>query len=312
MLFLDLETSCTSQALANTMGAVGNMLTIISIVVPILLMISLIIKVAKMVRNPDDKKGLSKIKNSIIAAVVIFFIPTFVNILFQAMGEKYNVSSCWMLAKTTKYTITSPQYMEIEAKEKHKVTTDPEEYQKGVPKPKEEKENNSSSNNIKATTVAGGITPELGNKLVEVARTQIGVPYHSMHYGPKGSGHDGFGCAMFVSYCYNQVFFGGVSGQNYDTSGFYGSTYEYWGNVTNDGYNPHNQKFVEVQPNQAQPGDVIAFLRGGDHYSSHSNCYHVGLYAGNGNVIDSSDAGVTERGININSGDLHFLRYVGR
>ena len=306
MQILDLETSCTSQALANTMGAVGNMLNIIGILVPILLMISLGIKIAKMVANPDNKKGLTQIKNSLIAAAVVFFIPVFVNVLFYSMGEKYNVSSCWMLAKSNSYTVNSPQYMEIEKKEKHGITTDPDEYQKGKPKPKNQ-----------ATTVAGGITTETGNRLVEVARSQIGVPYHTMNYGPKGSGNEGFGCAMFVSYCYNQVFFGGVSGQNYDTSGFYGSTYEFWGNVTNDGYNAHNQKFVEVQPSAAQAGDVIAFLRGNDHYSSHDNCYHVGLYIGNGQMIDSSGSGtsgrgVAEGGIDINRSDIHFLRYVGR
>lgn len=271
-----------------------------------------------MVTNPDDKKGLSKIKNSVIAAIVIFFIPMLVNVLFQAMGEKYNVSSCWMLAKTTKYTVESLQYMDIEEQEKHKITTDESDYEKGVPKPIENTNSNTSTNsNSNATTIQGGITSETGNKLVEVARSQIGVPYHTMHYGPKGSGSEGFGCAMFVSYCYNQVFFGGVSGQDYSTSGFFGSTYEYWGNVTNDGYNAHNKKFVEVKPEQAQAGDVIAFLRGNNHYSSHDNCYHVGLYIGNGQMIDSSGSGtsgrgVAEGGIDINRGDIHFLRYVGR
>ena len=316
MQILDLETSCTSQGLANTMFAVGNMLNIICIIVPILLMISLIIKVAKMVKDPDNKKGLSQIKNSIIAAVIIFFIPTFLNILTQAMGEKYNISSCWMLAQSTKYTINNTSYMDIDSKDKNPVYTEPDEYQKGKPKPKETKGTNGTSGPA-ATTVSGGITTELGNRLVEVARTQIGVPYHTMHYGPKGSGNEGFGCAMFVSYCYNQVFFGGVSGQDYSTSGFFGSTYEYWGNVTRDGYNAHNQKFVEVQPSQAQAGDVITFLRGNDHYSSHDNCYHVGLYIGNGQMIDSSGSGtsgrgVAEGGIDINRSDIHFLRYVGR
>ena len=315
MLILDLETSCTSQSLANVMGFVNNTLTLLEIVVPILLIISLSIKITKMVKDPDNKKLLPQIRNSIIATIIVFFIPMFLNVLFQAMGEKYNVSSCWMLAKTTKYTIESINYMQIEETDKHGISTNPEEYQKGVPKPKENTSNNSS--NSGATTISGGITSETGNKLVEVARSQIGVPYHTMHYGPKGSGNEGFGCAMFVSYCYNQVFFGGVSGQEYGTSGFYGSTYEFWGNVTNDGYNAHNQKFVEVKPEQAQAGDVIAFLRGNNHYSSHDNCYHVGLYIGNGKMIDSSGSGtsgrgVAEGGIDINRSDIHFLRYMGR
>ena len=315
MLFLDLETSCTSQTLSSVMGFVGRLLDLIGIIVPILLMIMLTIKIAKVVRNPDDKKLQPQIKNSIMAAIVVFMIPVITNACFSMLGEKTNISSCWLLAKSNSYTINSPQYIAIEKEKRNSIYNNPEDYQKGVPKPEPTPtapESNTPGNNTPATTISGGTTLATGNRLVEVGRTQIGVPYHSMHYGPKGSGHDGFGCAMFVSYCYNQVFFGGVSGQEMGLGGFYGSTYEYWGNVTRDGYNPHNKKFVEVASSQAQPGDVVAFLRGGDHYASYSNCYHVGLYAGNGNIIDSSDAGVQERPININNGDLHFLRYMGR
>lgn len=303
MLILDLETSCTSQELANIMSIIGKLLTIISIVAPILLLISLAIKITKMVMNPEDKKGLPKIRNSIIATVVIFMIPVIVNVVFQMMGEKYNISSCWLLAKDNRQSINNSQYIEIEKKARQKINIEPSDYEKGVYNPN------------KATSVKGGITKELGNRLVEVARSQIGVSYHTMHYGPKGSGDEGFGCAMFVSYCYNQVFFGGASGQNMG-DGFFGSTYEFWGNVSHDGYDAYNKKFVEVEPSQAQAGDVIAFLRGSDHYSSHSNCYHVGLYIGNGRMIDSSGSGTSGRGvaegdIDINRSDIHFLRYVG-
>lgn len=299
MLFLDLETSCTSIELANLMKIVNNILTLISIVAPILLIIMLAVIFTQLVKDPDNKKLLSKLRNSIIALVVIFLIPVIVNAFFYALGEKYDVSSCWMLAKEHGYVISDPKYMAIEEEKYQSILTNPKDYEKGKP-------------STKATTIKGGITPELGRRLVAVGKTQLGVPYHSMHYGPKGSGHDGFGCAMFVSYCYNQVFFGGVSGQSPGLGGFYGSTYEYWGNVTRDGYNPHNKKFIEVSPQKAQAGDVVAFLRGGDHYSSYSNCYHVALYEGNGRIIHSAYSGVGEQSININNGDYHFLRYVGK
>ena len=287
MLLLDLETSCTSIELGNLMSIVNNILTLITIVAPILLIISLAITLTQLVKDPDNKKLKPKLRNSIIALFVIFFVPVIINAFMYALGEKYNISSCWMLAKEHKYVITDPKYMEIEEEKYKTIIINPKDYEKGNPGG--------------ATTIKGGITPELGRRLVEVGRTQLGVPYHSMHYGPKGSGHDGFGCAMFVSYCYNQVFFGGVSGQNPGLGGFYGSTYEYWGNVTRDGYNPHNKKFVEVSPGAAQAGDVVAFLRGGNHYSSYSNCYHVALYEGNGRIIHSANSGVGEQNININS-----------
>ena len=49
--------------------------------------------------------------------------------------------------------------------------------------------------------------------MLEIARSQLGVPYNSMNYGPAEEGGEGFGCAMFVSYVYNNLLFGGVSGQ---------------------------------------------------------------------------------------------------
>ena len=307
MLLLDLETSCTDQGLANIIGVFSNIFNVICIIVPIVLMISLVINIMKLMTSPDDKKQPKKIFVSVIAAVVIFFIPMLVNVVIVMIGEKYNFTSCYMLAKEHRISLSSPNYIDpYTGKEKSKFITD-QTYEKGDEK----------KDDVSATTISGGITPELGARLVAVGRTQIGVPYHTMHYGPKGSGHEGFGCAMFVSYCYNQVFFGGVSGQSTGLGGFYGSTYEYWGNVTHDGYNPHNKKFVEVKPSEAQAGDVIAFLRGGSHYSSYSNCYHVGLYSGNGMFLDSSGSGtsgvgVTEHAIDINRSDIHFLRYVGR
>ena len=147
--------------------------------------------------------------------------------------------------------------------------------------------------------------------LLEKAESQIGVPYNSMNYGPKEEGGSGFGCAMFVSYCYNNTLFNGASGQNRG-SGFYGSTYEYWGNVTKDGYDAYNKGFEEVDPSEAQAGDVLCFLYDTpDPYSSYSNCYHVGLYVGDNQMIDSSNGGVAKRAVNVNDKNVHVLRYVG-
>ena len=301
MVFLDLETSCTSQALANIFGIVGRVLTFICIAAPILLIVSYVYRFTKLIQNPDEKGGIKKIINSGLAAMIIFFIPTFIDSSMRLAGEKYNISSCWLLAKESRFSIENKKYVEAyTGPERKKIIVDASHYEKGVAK--------SGSAYFSAS---GGITRATGEKLVAAARSQLGLPYYSMHYGPKEGDGLGFGCAMFVSYCYNQVFFGGVSAQYPGLGGFYGSTYEFWGNVTRDGYDAYNKKFVEVSAADAQPGDVIAFLRGGDHHSSATNCYHVGLYVGDGKIIDSSYYGVTERSVNIYASDYHFLRFVG-
>lgn len=127
--------------------------------------------------------------------------------------------------------------------------------------------------------------------IITVARMQIGVPFVSMNYGPKGSLDEGFGSAMFVSYCYNEVLFDRVSGNDPNNKGFYGSAMNFWGNVTKDGFDAHNRGFVEVSAEDALPTDIVCFVekgKTGDYYSEASNCFHIGLYEGDGMIIHSS------------------------
>ena len=72
-----------------------NIVNIIWIVGPILAIIVLIVNFSMMMKDPDDKKGVSKIKNSIIALIILFFIPTFINITMNLLGESNSFSSCW-------------------------------------------------------------------------------------------------------------------------------------------------------------------------------------------------------------------------
>ena len=187
----------------------------------------------------------------------------------------------------------------------------------------ESADNNNNNNRAPIVGGKGALTVEQRRSIVDAAYSQIGVPYCSMTYSPNGAG-PGFGCAMFVSYTYNIVLFNGARGDDWNTSGFYGSTYEYWGNVTNDGYNPHNKNFVEVSAEEAQPGDVVAYTDGSDPYSSYSSCGHVALYIGNGRIIGAWGAGcgsigqvdegtVESQAYTFGGGmrQVHYLRYVG-
>lgn len=155
--------------------------------------------------------------------------------------------------------------------------------------------------------------------LIEAAESQLGVSYWSLHYGPDGDPYgngEGFGCAMFVSYAYNNTFFGGAradrpgNGPKYE-DGFAGWTQAYWANCTGDAGLGVNPGFHEVDADEAKPGDVICFLDYADAYSSPDYCYHVGMYHGDGKVIDSSYAGVTVRDIDMSDPTLHFLSFDG-
>ena len=80
-------------------------LNVLRIVVPIILVGMTVLDVSKNVINPEEKDSMKKIGNRVIAAVIVFLVPTFINIIMNlvdvALGDntgsnhKYNISDCW-------------------------------------------------------------------------------------------------------------------------------------------------------------------------------------------------------------------------
>ena len=119
--------SCNDSGLKSIMLFIKNTLTLIQIIVPILLIIMGSVNLAKIMKNPDDKKGLSRIKNSFIAAIIVFFIPVFINVLMYAIGTNTTISDCWNNASNSS---TSTGYMDPNdnTHQKSSVYTDPGDY----------------------------------------------------------------------------------------------------------------------------------------------------------------------------------------
>ena len=108
------QNDCTDITLANIFTTIRNVLEIIHLIAPLLLLVIGTIHLIRLMTDPDDKKKLKKVKNSIIAAVVIFFIPTFVDATMYLLNDSFTVSSCWLNAtrntkKPTYYQIFSTQ-----------------------------------------------------------------------------------------------------------------------------------------------------------------------------------------------------------
>ena len=99
---LDVLNDCSSPALALSLKAFKSILGFIQIIVPIILIISIIIHLVNLMNNPDDKKLIPKIRNSAIAAVVIFMIPLFLNLVMGLLDNSYTLSACWN--NITEYT----------------------------------------------------------------------------------------------------------------------------------------------------------------------------------------------------------------
>ena len=137
-MILNIINECQSTELSLFLSFIKQFMNIIQIAVPILLLIMISIHIAKLVVKPDDKKLLRKIRNTIIAALIVFFLPMIINILMANVSNDNSFSSCWNESKLENYK--TPSYMEpYDTKDKSQVYTNPDEYQKGVPKPKEDK-----------------------------------------------------------------------------------------------------------------------------------------------------------------------------
>lgn len=126
-----MQNECSSPVLAAVLGVTKNIMNLIGIIAPILLIIMTAVNLIRLIKNPDDKKGMPSLRNSMIAAVVIFLIPTIVNTAMYALDDTFTVSDCWNNAKS--YT-TSGGYIDIYGDKRKKMYTDPYDFQKGEKK----------------------------------------------------------------------------------------------------------------------------------------------------------------------------------
>ncbi len=126
-----LAINCSSPALGAFLGIVKRIIGLIQMAAPILLIIALSIHITNLVRNPEEKKTISKIKNSVIATFILFFIPTFINVVMNLLGENYAISSCW---DSIHFSGSNGNYVEVDDRDRQRFFIDPGEYEKGKKK----------------------------------------------------------------------------------------------------------------------------------------------------------------------------------
>lgn len=122
----------------------------------------------------------------------------------------------------------------------------------------------------------------LRERVVEKARSQLGVRYYSMHEGPRGSAVEGWGCAMFYAWCLNEVL----------GTGYYGSCYNFAGDALgHDDYDQGGGEFEFVSALDAQPGDAVIYGAAGYDGTDSDDYGHIAMYVGGGNVIGAMGRG---------------------
>ena len=122
--------SCSGGIVGGFVYIAKRIVNIIWILGPILAIISLIYNITMMLKNPDDDKTPKKIKNSVIALIILFFIPMLVNVAMQLTDN--NISACWKSANSGIIINTKYQNPYGDNPDKTKsIFIDPGKYEKG-------------------------------------------------------------------------------------------------------------------------------------------------------------------------------------
>lgn len=162
MMLLAIESTCSDPGIASILAIVKKLLTLFQIIGPILALVSFSIHLTRLIKNPDDKKALPKLRNSAIALVILFMIPVIANAFFGMLGDSTSISSCWNRAGDTR--LNGGNYVSPYGDQnKTPVLTNPSDYQNGVKKPSPSPSSGTGgSSGTTGTTGTGGDTGGTG------------------------------------------------------------------------------------------------------------------------------------------------------
>lgn len=144
MILYDISKTCTDGSLANILSIIKRIIKVIQIIAPILLAISLFLIFIKLLTNPDEKRHLKSLKNSVMALGFVFIVPMLVNVLMMVIGDKTTLSKCWNYDEK----IMSPSqvtYIDNSKRKTQSVLVDPDEYKTGDPNKVNDNSNGNST-----------------------------------------------------------------------------------------------------------------------------------------------------------------------
>ncbi len=101
--FLVTTNDCSDFALANILSTVHTIVQMICIIVPVILILSVIISLVGFLINPDAKNKGSNIIHKILAAIIVFLLPTIVDTTMALLSyagtnnDSFQVAACWTL-----------------------------------------------------------------------------------------------------------------------------------------------------------------------------------------------------------------------
>lgn len=110
---------CEQSQFLSVILFIKMVIDLIQIVIPVILIIMCAIDIAKIVINPEEK-SVPRVVKRMITAVIVFFVPAFLNILLDAAGQTaFTATTCWTNANTaTIATLRANEEAEREAQRK--------------------------------------------------------------------------------------------------------------------------------------------------------------------------------------------------
>ena len=141
--------SCPGQVMSGFVYIAKTIVYLIWIMGPIIAIVSLSYNLALLMKDPDNKKLPKKVKNSVIALILLFFIPTLVFLTVSLTDNDF--SACWKSAKVRFSLSTTYEDPSGNKNNNKSIYTKQDEYQTG----KKNNNSNTGSYGDASVTVSG-------------------------------------------------------------------------------------------------------------------------------------------------------------
>lgn len=138
--------SCPGQVMSGFVYIAKTIVYLIWIMGPIIAIVSLSYNLALLMKDPDNKKLPKKVINSVIALILLFFIPTLVFLTVSLTDNDF--TACWKSAKVRFSLSTTYEDPSGNKNNNKSIYTKQDEYQTG-------KKNNTGSVSDASVTVSG-------------------------------------------------------------------------------------------------------------------------------------------------------------
>ena len=253
-----LGTCCNDYGLVALFDIARKVFNLVQILAPIILITMTIIHFVKLAANPEMKDGMKRIYNMVMATLIIFFLPVFVDTVMNLMpgGENFQIATCWQQAAQSNHVVNAldTQYIDPNKNDrKSPVLTDPSAYDAGAVPNYQNGGSNGESASSDNGYVSNGTASATGQAIVAYASKFIGQRYV---YGGSWNGE--------MPYTPT------------DCSGFVQGVFRHHGiklNRTTSTQWADKSKFTLVSASDIRAGDLIMYDG------------HVGILTGNGAEI---------------------------